>query len=77
VADRAVSRSSGEPAVTEKLGAPRQQEILARDFASPAQTFVKVRVRINSVVFVDYLTLIKLSTGWKIVSKTYQVVERV
>ena len=59
---RAVLASRQSP---EKLGAPRQQEILARDFASPTQAFVKVRVRINSLVFVDYLTLIKLSTGWK------------
>ena len=69
---RAVLASRQSP---EKLGAPRQQEILARDFASPTQAFVKVWI--NSLVFVDYLTLVKLSTGWKIVSKTYQVVERV
>ena len=70
---RAVLASRQSP---QKLGAPREQEILARDFASPTQAFVKVRVRINALVFVDYLTLIKLASGWKIVSKTYQVVDR-
>ena len=69
---RAVLASRQSP---QKLGAPREQEILARDFASPTQAFVKVRVRINALVFVDYLTLIKLASGWKIVSKTYQVVD--
>lgn len=70
---RAVLASRQSP---QKLGAPREQEILARDFASTTQAFVKVRVRINALVFVDYLTLIKLASGWKIVSKTYQVVDR-
>src|SRR5262245_29096284 len=36
--------------------AARQEEILLVDFASPTQALVKVRVRISSMLFVDYLT---------------------
>src|SRR5262245_42890144 len=38
------------------LGAPRQEQVLLVDFASHTQALVKVRVRINAIVFVDYLT---------------------
>ena len=56
--------------------APREEEILLIDFASPAQAFVKVRVRINAVVFVDYLTYHRVGGEWMITSKAYHV-ERV
>ena len=38
------------------VGAPREEEILMMDFASANQAVVKVRVRINTIVFVDHLT---------------------
>src|SRR6202043_3844218 len=38
------------------LNAPREEEILLMDFASPTQALVKVRVRINKSVYVDHLT---------------------
>src|SRR5262245_10024262 len=38
------------------LGARRQEQVLLVDFASDAQALVKVRVRVNTIVFLDYLT---------------------
>jgi len=59
------------------LGAPRQEEILLVDFASATQALVKVRVRINAVVFVDYLTYHRIGDGWMITSKAYHVESRI
>jgi hypothetical protein len=53
------------------LGAPREEEILLVDFASPTQALVKVRVRINSAVFVDYLTWHFADGDWRITSKGF------
>ncbi|HEX9490560.1 MAG TPA: nuclear transport factor 2 family protein [Stellaceae bacterium] len=53
--------------------APRQEEILLVDVASASQALVKVRVRINTVVFVDYLTYHRIDGDWLITSKAYHV----
>jgi hypothetical protein len=55
------------------LNAPREEEILLVDFASATQALVKVRVRINAVVFVDYLTYHRIDGEWLITSKAYHV----
>ena len=39
------------------------------DFASPTQALTKVRVRINTTVFVDYLTYHRIDGDWLITSK--------
>lgn len=54
-------------------GAPRQEEILLMDFASPTQALVKVRVRINPTVFVDYLSYHRFGDDWLITAKSYHV----
>jgi Putative lumazine-binding len=54
-------------------GAPRQEETLLVDFASTDQALVKVRVRINAVVFVDYLTYHRIDGDWLITSKAFHV----
>lgn len=54
-------------------GAPREEEILLVDFASPTQALVKVRVRINAVLFVDYLTYHRIDGDWLVTSKAYHV----
>ena len=56
--------------------APREEEVLLIDFASPMQALVKLRVRINSVVFVDYLIFHRVGAEWRVTSKAYHV-ERV
>ncbi len=54
-----------------KLGSRREEAILQIDIAAPTQAFAKVKVRINQMVFIDYLSFLKLNQGWRIVSKTY------
>jgi hypothetical protein len=58
------------------LKAPRQEEIMLLDFASPSQALAKVRVRINTVVFVDYLMYHRIGGEWLITSKAYHVESR-
>jgi hypothetical protein len=53
--------------------APRHEEVLLVDFASDTQALVKVRVRINATVFVDYLTYHRVEGEWLITAKGYHV----
>lgn len=55
------------------LGAPREEEILLVDLASDTQAFIKLRVRINNLVFVDYLTYHRFDGEWLITAKAYHV----
>ena len=63
---------AGRPS-PKSLNAPRQEEILLMDFASSTQALVKIRVRINATVFVDYLTYHRIDGEWLITSKGYHV----
>lgn len=54
-------------------GSKREEEILLLDAASPTQALAKVRVRINDMVFVDYLTYHKVDGNWIITSKAYHL----
>jgi hypothetical protein len=58
------------------LNAPREEEVLLVDFASATQAFAKVRVRMNTTVFIDYLVFHRVNGEWTITSKAYHV-ERV
>ena len=51
-----------------RRGDVRMDEILLMDFASRDMAFVKVRVRIAAMVFVDYLTWHKIGGKWLITS---------
>jgi hypothetical protein len=53
------------------VGSPREDELIQIDLASPTQALLKLKVRISEMVFIDYLTLLKLEQGWRIVSKIY------
>lgn len=55
------------------LGASREEEILMIDVASDTQALAKVRVRINTAIFVDYLTFHKIDGKWQITSKAYHL----
>jgi Putative lumazine-binding len=55
------------------LGAPREEQILLIDFASGTQAMVKVRVRINTMVFVDYLTYHRIDGEWVVTAKGYHL----
>jgi hypothetical protein len=55
------------------LGAVRADEILLMDFASTELAFVKVRVKIAAMVFVDYLTWHCIDDKWLITSKGFRL----
>jgi hypothetical protein len=57
-------------------GAPRRQEILLVDFASPAQALVKVRVRIDAILYLDYLSYHRIDNTWLITAKSFHVEHR-
>ena len=57
-------------------GAPREQEILLIDVASPTQAVVKVRVRIDAIVYVDYLNYHRIDGHWLITAKSFHVERR-
>jgi hypothetical protein len=56
--------------------APRQQEILLVDFASPTQAIVKVRVRIDTNLYLDYLAYHCIDGAWLITAKSFHVERR-
>jgi Putative lumazine-binding len=56
--------------------APRQQEILSIDFAAPTQALAKVRVRIDALLYLDYLSFHRLDERWLITAKSFHVERR-
>ena len=56
--------------------APRQQEVLFVDFASSDQALVKVRVRIDTVVYVDYLAFHLINGSWLVTAKSFHAEQR-
>ena len=56
--------------------APRQQEILLVDFASPTQAVVKVRVRIDALLYLDYLAYHRINDARLITAKSFHVEQR-
>jgi putative lumazine-binding protein len=56
--------------------APRQQQILLVDFASPTQAVVKVRVRIDTLLYLDYLAYHHINSAWLITAKSFHVEQR-
>ena len=53
--------------------APRQDEILLVDFASLCQALVKLRLRVNATVYVDYLTYHRVEGTWLVTGKGFHV----
>lgn len=51
---------------------PRTDRIVSIDASGPETAFVKVECSIHPRYFTDYLTLLKLKDGWRIVSKTFR-----
>jgi hypothetical protein len=50
---------------------PRNDWVVQIDRSSPTTAFAKVQCQIPPRHFTDYLTLVKLAEGWRIVSKTF------
>jgi len=53
-------------------GLARTDRIVAVDLSGPETAFVKVECSIHPRYFTDYLTLLKLKDGWRVVSKTFR-----
>ena len=56
--------------------APRQQEILLLDLAAPTQALAKVRVRIDALLYLDYLSYHWIDGFWRITAKSFHVEQR-
>ena len=56
--------------------APRLQEVLLVDFASSTQAMVKVRVRIDAVQYLDYLSYHCINGAWLITAKSFHIERR-
>jgi hypothetical protein len=50
---------------------PRRDWVVQIDRSSPNTAFAKVHCQIPPRYFTDYLTLVKLAEGWRIVSKAF------
>ena len=61
------SRPSGKA-----KGSARADRIVSIDFSGPSTAIAKVECQLPPRYFTDYLTLLKLKDGWKVVSKTYR-----
>jgi len=66
--NRLASRTSPQ-----SRNAPRLQEVLLVDFASPTQAIVKVRVRIDTQQYLDYLSWHCIGGEWRITAKSFHV----
>lgn len=56
--------------------APRQQELLLMDFASSTQALVKVRVRMDALQYLDYLSYHCVDGAWRITAKSFHIEQR-
>lgn len=61
----------GRPSAKSK-GLTRTDRIVSIDLSGPETAFVKLECSIHPRYFTDYLTLLKLNGGWKVVSKTFR-----
>ena len=66
------NRLAGRPSPQSK-NAPRLQEVLLVDFASPTQAVVKVRVRIDAQQYLDQLSWHRIDGAWRITAKSFHV----
>lgn len=53
-------------------GLKRTDRIVSIDFSGPETAFVKLECSIHPRYFTDYLTLLRLEGGWRVVSKTFR-----
>jgi hypothetical protein len=61
----------GRPSAKSK-GLTRTDRIVSIDLSGPETAFVKLECSIHPRYFTDYLTLLKLDGGWRVVSKTFR-----
>ncbi len=56
------------------LGQPRMDKILSIDKSGPESALAKVQIAIGDRFYTDYLTMLKVDGGWRIISKTWTYV---
>jgi hypothetical protein len=61
----------GRPSPKSK-GLKRTDRVVSIDLSGPETAFVKLECAIPPRYFTDYLTLLKLNDGWRVVSKTFR-----
>jgi hypothetical protein len=61
----------GRPSAKSR-GLPRTDRIISIDLSGPETAFVKLECSIPPRYFTDYLLLLKLEDGWRIVSKSFR-----
>jgi len=61
----------GRPSPKAK-GLKRTDRIVSIDLSGPETAFVKLECSMHPRYFTDYLTLLKLNEGWRVVSKTFR-----
>ena len=61
----------GRPSPKAK-GLKRTDRIVSIDLSGPETAFVKLECSVHPRYFTDYLTLLKLDEGWRVVSKTFR-----
>jgi hypothetical protein len=53
-------------------GLKRTDRIVSIDLSGPETAFIKLECSLHPRYFTDYLTLLKLKDGWRVVSKTFR-----
>jgi hypothetical protein len=61
----------GRPSAKSR-GLARTDRIISIDLSGPETAFVKLECSIHPRYFTDYLLLLKLGEGWRIVSKSFR-----
>lgn len=61
----------GRPSAKSR-GLERTDRIVSIDLSGPETAFVKLQCSIHPRYFTDYLLLLKLEQGWRIVSKSFR-----
>ena len=65
----------GRPSAKSR-GLQRTDRIVSIDLSGPETAFVKLECSIHPRYFTDYLLLLKLGEGWRIVSKSFRTETR-
>lgn len=68
--DKVYGYVAGRPS-PKSQGAPRRDLILTIDLSGAGAACAKVQLLINGKLFTDYLSLLRLDEGWRIVAKTF------
>ena len=61
----------------ESIGEIRDDKIILIDISSPTTAMVKVKCNILHNNYIDYLSLLKVSGRWKIISKVFHMNPRI